>query len=132
MNFEDIRIVALTIYGEARGQTTIGQEGVAWTIRNRTEDRRWPNTYSGVCKQKKQFSCWNKGEVNNHPMLVVDLSDPVFQTCYAIAAGVMAGLIPDRTSGANHYHSIDMKTYPYWADGSMETGRLGRHVFYKL
>ncbi len=129
---DDIWTVARTIYGEARGTSRKDRIGVAWVIRNRVHDRRWPNAWSAACKQRLQFSCWNRGEPNNHPMLAADLDDPVFAECFAIAAAVMAGIDPDPTRGANHYHALSMPSPPYWADPNRETGRLGGHAYYNL
>ncbi len=129
--FEDIRIVALTIYGEARGEGFNSKKAVAWVIRNRVSDRRWPNSYSKTAKQKKQFSCWNKKDPNNYPMLIVDLNSQSFRECYAAAAQVMCEFI-DITYGANHYHTTTMKKYPYWAEKNHKTIVIEHHIFYKL
>jgi len=130
-SLDDLWVVAKTVYGEARGSTWVGQLAVAHVIQNRTRDRRWPGTPSAVCKQRKQFSCWNQGEVNNWPMLMADLDDPAFMRCYAAAVTVFCTEDIDATGGANHYHT-DSISLPNWADAGKETGRIGSHIFYKL
>lgn len=129
---DDIWTVARTLYGEARGTTRQDRIAVAWVIRNRCLDRRWPNGWSAVCRQRLQFSCWNRNEPNNHPMLIADLHDARFAECFAIAAAVMAGIEGDPTDGANHYHATSMAKPPFWADPARETGRIGGHVFFRL
>ena len=124
----DLRILALTVYGEARGETFAGKIAVAYVVRNRVLDRRWPDKVADVCRQPKQFSCWNKGEANNWPMLQADLSDRVFQECYAAAASVLAGVVRDGTLGSTHYHTLAVK--PSWAEGRASAGAIGHHVFY--
>lgn len=47
---EDMKIIAQTIWGEARGvDLKIEQEAVAWCIFNRVDDSRWPDTIKEVC-----------------------------------------------------------------------------------
>ena len=38
---EDIKIMAKTMWGEARGESEEGKIGVAWVIRNRAENPCW-------------------------------------------------------------------------------------------
>ena len=49
----DIEIVSLTVFGEARGESTVGQSAVVWVIRNRWQNPGWwsrPNhTLADVC-----------------------------------------------------------------------------------
>lgn len=128
---DDLMAVARTLYGEARGSTRRDRVACAWVIRNRVLDPRWPNAWVRTCKQRRQFSCWNAGDPNNHPMLVAETRVAPFAECVAIAAAVMAGLEPDPTGGANHYHTAALAR-PRWADPARETGRIGAHVFYRL
>lgn len=63
---EDVQMVAKTIYGEA-GSSWISRADkakVAWTILNRVDDSRWPNTISAVITQPYQFY----GYKSNHPV----------------------------------------------------------------
>ena len=51
------KIVALTILGEARGEGKAGMYAVACVIQQRALNRTM--SAARVCKQRKQFSCWN-------------------------------------------------------------------------
>lgn len=124
----DVRILALTVYGEARGETLEGKVAVAWVVRNRATDPRWSDKVAEVCRQRKQFSCWNKGDPNTWPMLRADLTDRVYQDCYAVAAAVLAGVMRDRTLGSTHYHALSVK--PSWTAGRTGVCTIGHHVFY--
>lgn len=52
---EDAEIIAKTVWGEARGCTPEGQAKVVWTILNRVDDDRFPDTIQGVVTQPHQF-----------------------------------------------------------------------------
>ena len=131
----EIDTLARTIWGEARGEGRIGMECVAEAIRNRVRDRRWPDTYAGVCKQRLQFSCWNPDDANLPKLLRVSLDDREFMSAYAIAAATIAGHIPPRLNGANHYLTcalFDCAARPKWAHLDAPQVRIGRHVFLTL
>lgn len=51
----DVLMMAQTIEGEAGVCTTLGKSGVAWTILNRVDSPRWPDTIVEVITQKNQF-----------------------------------------------------------------------------
>ena len=53
----DFEALFRTVVGEAVGEGTQGQIAVAWVIRNRVRDPRWPNTIHDVCHQPYQFEC---------------------------------------------------------------------------
>ncbi len=112
-------------------------EACAWAIRNRVYDRngRWPQTFSEVCRQRFQFSCWNEGDPNRTTMTQVDNRDTSFLVAQAIALGVMTHRIDDRSNGANHYLSTGLfrsKHRPNWVDPEKITALIGNHVFLKL
>lgn len=129
----EARILALTLWGECRGEPYLGQVGVACVIRNRVLDSRWPDTYEEVCKQPQQFSCWN-GEARISP----DERALLWKRLLHIAEGVVEDKIPDVTKGANHYLNS------YAAPPDPEWGRTyhkitlwpseitGVHTFYRL
>lgn len=52
---QDAELIAKTVWGEARGCTPEGQAKVVWTILNRVDDDRFPNTIRGVVTQPDQF-----------------------------------------------------------------------------
>lgn len=132
--FSDIDIMARTIWGEARGEPHEGMQAVACVILSRVFDAkgRWPDTPAEVCLQPYQFSAWNKSDVNRPKLAGVGLQDAKFRECYAIAAAAVAGLIDDRTGGANHYCVTSIIPRVGWARGVEPVAAIGVHSFYKL
>ena len=126
----DERIVAITLMGEARGEKLHGMYAVACVIQKRAAERNL--TLAQVCKQPKQFSCWNdKNYVNLMERLI---KSNTTQGKYAkmLARSMCKGwkLAQTFTGGANHYHA-DYVT-PYWTRGAKPTRIIGKHLFYKL
>ena len=129
-------IFAKTIFGEARGESLAGQEAVANVILNRVKYAQhhphiwWGKTIQEVCLKPKQFSCWNKDD-KNYRLLLENLNDnPLYQICLRVAKRAQAGLIPDNTHHATHYHSVDCS--PVWARHLVPCAEIGRHLFYVL
>jgi len=97
----DRRVLAITLYAEARGESHQGRWWVAWTIRNRVERRRWwgkvnlwdeyeyfvkdkiePHSFAAVCLFKWQFSCWNPADDTNHIISYALLTeDNIYTEC---------------------------------------------------
>jgi N-acetylmuramoyl-L-alanine amidase len=133
---KDRDVLARTIWGEARGESSAGKVAVAWTIRNRVFDGKekswWGEGYAGVCLARKQFSCWNADD-KNYPFLSGAREIPFRELaqCRVVADQVIDGKVPDPTGGATHYYAIAMKKPPAWAAKARETLRLGGHVFFK-
>ena len=124
--YHQLVIPALTIWREARGLPD-AMLAVAWVIRNRCADPRWPDTPSEVCLQPKQFSCFNAGDPN-----AVKLPGPGPEwAAFEAACAAWESHEPDPTSGANHYHSLS-KGEPSWAWGGELTLRIGAFKFYLL
>ena len=132
----DRAILALTLWGEARGEGLAGMVAVAWAIRNRVEDGKdrswWGEGYAGVCQKRYQFSCWNLNDPN-YPYLSSAKKIPPaeFAKCQLAARQVIEGAKPDPTGGATHYYSTSMPKPPKWVAGASQTLRLGRHIFFK-
>lgn len=132
---EGLEVMAKTLWAEARGEPYVGQIAVAWVIRNRAEDKRWPRTIHQVCKQPWQFSCWN-GELkadlqddNYRAMLRADVGVAGFTRALHVAAGVLTGdLMTYLPRGTCHYHADSVS--PSWAAGHTPCGTIGRHLFY--
>ncbi len=143
MTAYDRMMVALCVWREARGESDAAMRGVAWVVRNRIADTRWPGSGHGVVLQPRQFSAFNVGDVNavKFPnerdaadwrawLRVLDAVDDVFG--FGVER-VAPGADADPTKGANHYHSIpDGRPLPGWARREAETLRLGPFRFYRL
>jgi N-acetylmuramoyl-L-alanine amidase len=131
---EAIDTLARTLWGEARGEPVRGIEAVAAVIVNRVRLARrrggcwWGGDVIAVCRKPRQFSCWNGGDPNRPKLLAVAEADPVFATCLRIARRALAGVLPDPTNGATHYHAVEIS--PAWAAGLVPCAEIGRHLFY--
>lgn len=127
----DIDTAAKTLWGECRGEPLLGQQGVAWVIRNRATwqpPQWWGHTVGGVCLQPFQFSCWNKTDPQHYAMR--SLSDIELAHYVEIIRSVMAGEITDPTNGATHYERVG--TGAGWAIGRSISALIGNHAFYAI
>jgi spore germination cell wall hydrolase CwlJ-like protein len=133
---KDRDILARTLWGEARGESLVGQIAVAWAIRNRVDDGNarswWGEGYARVCQKPYQFSCWNKNDPN-FAYLSGAKPIPFRELAQArIAADqVIDGKVPDPTGGATHYYATTMPKAPAWTAKATQTLKLGHHVFFK-
>ena len=133
---EDREILALTLWGEARGEGLDGQLAVAWTIRNRVFDGKdrswWGAGYAGVCLKSRQFSCWNQNDPNYAYMSGSKVIPAAhFAQAQRAADDVIAGTVADPTGGATHYYANNLPSPPDWAAKAKQTLHLGRHIFFK-
>ncbi len=117
-------VVALTIWGEARGEPMEGKTAVASVIWNRA--RGDEDLLKAVCLAPKQFSCWNgragKALAGSMPM------GPEWEDCKRLAVLMMNGIFRPATT-ATHFHTVD--AHPAWAAAMTHRGRVGRHNFYE-
>lgn len=137
-------ILARAIFGEVRDWLYPDKARVAvgWSIRNRVEDSRWPNTYQKVITQTEQYSAFNEND-NNRPYVenpFLEKTDPnktAWYNCYEIAGKIISGKVEDPTSGANHYYD-DSITAPSWATKETHSITIKRSdnkaalIFHKL
>jgi len=143
---ETIRLFGLLIWGEARGEPVEGQIAVACVARNRWQRPRWwGKNPRSVMLQERQFSAFNPEDANfallDHP--AEHSSEQVWQQCMWIAEGVYFERIMDNTGGADHYvtswlmkqlqeRAIQEPNLKHWALEREPTGRIARHVFFRL
>lgn len=138
----DRHTLALTLWGEARGEGAPGMAAVAAVIVNRmlASARRidlgqaalwWggPDA-AGVCRAPWQFSCWNQGDPNRLQMTALGSDAAVLVPARVIADAALDGRLGDPTGGADHYHARG--SHPAWARGRRPTVTIGRHLFYRI
>ena len=63
----DLDLLARVVYGEARGESYVGQVAVAAVVLNRVESASFPNTIAGVVYQAGAFDCVADGQINLTP-----------------------------------------------------------------
>lgn len=118
----DETIIAATLILEAGGEYAPGaMQAVHEVICTRAWKRNL--TRRQVCLQRKQFSCWNSGNIDQ---LVAKAQK---HPRYAEAVAIVGAKITNYTAGADHYHADYCS--PYWAPSMKVTATIGRHIFYK-
>jgi N-acetylmuramoyl-L-alanine amidase len=139
---DDLDVMALTVWAEARGEPIKGQIAVAWVIRNRWEHPRWwsrnrdsipDDTIAAVVKDPYQFSCWNPNDPQRkqleNPRMLNDLA---FMEIREICRMVICNEVFDPTGGADHYCTTKVAKYTSWAKGRIPIKVIGRHSFYRI
>lgn len=124
----DIDILARTIYGEARGESTEGKIAVGHVILNRYQSQKWfaGKTIAETCQKAWQFSCWNKSDPNCEK--ITNATEAVLKPYWNIAERLINGEYKDNTNRATHYHTKNIK--PAWARGKTPSAIIGNHIFY--
>lgn len=127
-------VVALTLWGEARGEGHDGLVAVGCVIRNRVEHPRWwGDDFTAVCLDPWQFSCWNTDDPNLPKMLhVAGVPDADYAAALDVAEGVIGGVTPDPTQDADSYFDVRMAEPPSWAARAAHTVDIGHHTFYRV
>ena len=132
----EVDVLARTLWGEARGEGSIGMQAVACVVLNRVAVSRrfggywWGNDIIQVCHKPFQFSCWNKEDPNYRQVASVTAEDIHFATAQRVARRAILGFLSDPTYGATHYHARGIM--PKWAAGQKPATVIGQHIFYNL
>jgi len=145
--WEPDTLLAVTVWGEARGEDIIGKLAVAHVILNRLKSRNLlPADLAKVVLKPWQFSCWNQNDPNASKMgyPIKHSNAVVWDACATIAALALGGLTVDPTGGASHYCTKPLWAVPSdpshkrWHDNeeivqgrTVKTAELGNHVFAK-
>jgi len=122
----DIDILARTIYGEAKANSTMDAKAIACVVMNRCAYPNWPNTPAKVCKQPYQFSCWNNGDPNLDR--IMSPNDDWWPECQKIATAAVSGKIDDATMRSTHYHTREVK--PLWSKGKKPVYETDGHLYF--
>lgn len=121
-----IEVVSSTLYHEARGEGENGMRAVASVIYNRANQKRWKKLgYSGVCLQKWQFSCHNKGFLKANPKKAADKK--AYKLCAKIATEIANGTFKSTVGKANHYCTNSCKVS--WKSKLKNKIIVKNHVF---
>lgn len=114
----DINLLARLIYGEARGESYVGQVAVGAVVMNRIRSSSFPNTMAGVIYQSYAFTAVADGQINLTPDT----------TAKKAAQDAMNGWDP--TYGAIYYYNPKTATSS-WIFSRQTTITIGNHVFAK-
>ena len=128
---QEVECLALTIYFEARGESTMGQIAVAHVVMNRAATPLFPDRICDVVQQggnKLALGCqftWWCDQISDVPT-----EARAWERSVALARRVFWGYSLDPTAGALWYHADYVD--PYWRTSLAEGPRIGRHIFYRL
>jgi spore germination cell wall hydrolase CwlJ-like protein len=131
----DAHWMALTMWGEGRGEGEAGMLAVGHVIRNRWQARRHGAFVTDTVSQAWQFSAWNEGDPNRAAMLNIDALSPgsrdyrLWLAAKRLAVEILAGRSADPTGGALFYHTTGVQ--PAWAQGLAPTTQVGSHLFFR-
>ena len=114
----DIALLARLIYGEARGESYVGQVAVAAVVLNRIKSPSFPNTMSGVIYQKYAFTAVADGQINLTPN----------ETAKKAAQDALNGWDP--SYGSLYYYNPKTATSS-WIFSRPTVVTIGNHVFAK-
>ncbi len=114
----DVKLLQKLIYGEARGESYVGQVAVGAVVMNRIKSSSFPNTMSGVIYQRYAFTAVSDGQINLTPN----------ETAKKAALDAMNGWDP--TYGAIYYYNPKIATSS-WIFSRKTTVTIGNHVFAK-
>jgi spore germination cell wall hydrolase CwlJ-like protein len=120
---EDIRVMALNMYHEARGEGRLGMLAVGWVVLNRMADAAYPATVRGVVYQGCQFS-WVCDGRSDRPR-----DAKAWRRALQTATDLLERPGQDPTRGAMWYHASWVRN-PGFGPRVARIGRIGRHVFY--
>jgi len=147
----ELELLTLVIFGEARGLDHCGRLAVGCVVRNRVIKNN--TNYKIEILKPYQFSCFNPGDPNRELLERIAkkieclkeeqniLTEEIFNRldktllgegalfdCYTCALAVMKGC-QDITTGATHYIAIYC-AMPEWVKGMRMTKVIGQHIFF--
>jgi N-acetylmuramoyl-L-alanine amidase len=128
---EDRDYLIRTIAFEASGESEEGKAAVAHVILTRKRSGKWGDTIKEVVTHPWQFESWMTKRAE---MESLDVEDYRYRSAAQIADAVLAGQIPDPTTGATHFLNPTVVSQrskgslPSWATGGGLS--IGRHTFY--
>ncbi len=105
----DIEMLASLMWNECRGvPATKEKAGVCWTVLNRVDDERWPNTIAKVVTQRNQFAYTGK------PSLDSDADRALYDELLVIARDVVMRWLFEK-QGVETVGRVLPKEYVYFA-----------------
>ncbi|MEZ5958848.1 MAG: cell wall hydrolase [Hyphomonadaceae bacterium] len=133
LNEEEVRLLAATVWGEARSEGEDGMRAVAHVMQNRIGPR-FGEDLATVILSPKQFSVWNRNDPNRRTVMNLArdpssvATDPEWIVADQVAREVLSGQSVDPTGGALFYHTRAVR--PRWARIGQGRQVIGQHIFY--
>ncbi len=129
----DVRLLAATVWAEARSEGEKGMRAVAHVMVNRMGPRFGAGV-EDVVLAPRQFSAWNVGDPNRPLALNPEryasggVNRITWLQAQQIAREVLEGRSVDPTQGALFYHTHAVR--PSWSRYGVGKRSIGAHVFY--
>ena len=126
----DVKVVAETLWLEARGEGDNGIRAVASVIHNRSVERG--KTPREICLERGQFSCWNDGcvlpsdDVRKSRMMRLSTRHS-WMLCVNLAVKLVDGTFKPTVTATHYYNPA--KCRPKWRGKMRSCVTIGRHRF---
>ena len=143
MNYGDANYMAVTIFGEARGESIEGLVAVGNVIMNRA--RAANTSVKEICLAPKQFSCWDEDDPNFDLVRNLlsqlengnEIRDPYARQCIVVARAICNEDFLDNTHNSKNYVTIQRHQLAkarnagsdQWILRMKVSVVIGRHVF---
>ena len=144
----ELRCLAISMYGEARGEGEEGMKAVRSVLLNRVKSKRYPDSICKVSTQKVgttwQFSFWEnkkflsiskavkRHDIPNFPGTNKFPDQQALQLAKVLAYEVINNPdFKDPTNGATHFIApAALNRVPIWASILKKTATINGHVFF--
>lgn len=113
---DEMELMAKAVYGEARGESMLGQIAVAAVILNRCDSSEFPNTITEVIYEPWAFTAVHDGQINLTPNMAA----------YQAVKEALGGYDP--TYGALYYWNPQTATSA-WIWSRAVVVQIGQHLF---
>ena len=157
----DIKLLALTIWGEARNQGHVGMEAIGHVIMNRINhhEKKYGEDLQSVVLNPHQFSCWSDADQNKEKIQRMSLIDQAIQNqeapngvdydewfselkktpdwtdyqAWIQAYKIAENILKGRSSDPTHGATMyhTVSSNPKWTHKVRPTVQIGSHIFYK-
>ena len=130
----DAHWMALTMWGEARGDGEAAMRAVGHVIDNRRRSGAHGGHATDTVSEAWQFSCWNPDDPNRAAIERIDslaetsAEHRLWRAAQRIAGEILARRSADPTGGALFYHTTAVA--PAWSRGVDPVARIGDHLFF--
>lgn len=125
---DELKCLALNIYFESRGESSLGQRAVAWATFNRVDSPIYPNTVCDVVWQDNQFS-WTHDGKSDKPKDLLSWMIALYVALDVYKDHIRGYSFNDPTKGSTMFHASYMT--PDWADDFVKIACIDNHIFYK-
>lgn len=133
LDARNIKCLAMNVYHEARGESTLGQYAVAAVTMNRVDSDKYPEDVCHVVYQK----AWSKQQQRYIAAFswTTDTAEDVpyesvaWKKAVRVAKEVYNDNAKSNVKGALFYHAEYVD--PKWARNKLRITKIGRHIFYR-